>query len=88
MAQPILPTAVYTLRDLCVLLRISDSTARRWIRERILPPRRIGRDYRFLGSDLLGALDHPKVLGWSLPDEQQAITEIKSALDFAPSHNP
>lgn len=44
---------VYTLREACRLLRISEATARRWIKEGRLPGRKIGRDYRFLGRDLL-----------------------------------
>ena len=62
-SQPILPTAVYTLKEACDLLKISDATARRWIREALLPPRRIGRDYSFLGIDLLAALHHPHTIG-------------------------
>ena len=52
-----LPNAVYTLRETCQLLRISEATARRWIKDGRLRGRRIGRDYRFLGRDLLDALE-------------------------------
>ena len=51
------PGAVYTLQEVCRLLRISEATARRWIKDGRLPGRRIGRDYRFLGRDLLDALE-------------------------------
>ena len=48
---------VYTLQEACRFLRISESTARRWIKEGRLRGRKIGRDYRFLGRDLLDALE-------------------------------
>lgn len=62
----ILPNAVYTLEEACKLLKTTDATARRWIKLGILPPRKLGRAYRFLGSDLLAALDNPRSYetGW------------------------
>ena len=53
----ITPNAVYTLQEVCHFLRISEATARRWIKTGRLPGRKIGRDYRFLGSDLLESLE-------------------------------
>lgn len=53
----ITPNAVYTLQEACRFLKISEATARRWIRAGRLPGRKIGRDYRFLGSDLLEGLE-------------------------------
>ena len=71
--------AVYTLKETCILLKIGDSTVRRWIKEGLLPARRIGRDYRFLGGDLLAALRHPKAFGWSFPDEFEGLRDAKAA---------
>ncbi len=51
------PGHVYTLRETCRILKISASTARRWMKEGRLRSRKIGRDYRFLGRDLLDCLD-------------------------------
>lgn len=56
----ILPGAVYTLREACQLLRISEATARRWIKEGRLHGRKIGRDYRLLGSEMIEALEWHK----------------------------
>ncbi len=56
-ATEILPNAVYTLEEVCRLLKIGEATARRWIRVGRLRGRRIGRGYRFLGLDMLAALD-------------------------------
>ena len=52
----ITPSGVYTLREACRFLRISEATARRWIKGGRLPARKIGRDYRLLGSDVLDVL--------------------------------
>ncbi len=52
----IFPNAVYTLREACRLLKISEATARRWLKEGRFRGRKIGRDYRFLGRDLLECL--------------------------------
>ena len=48
---------VYTLQEACRFLRISESTARRWIKEGRLRGRKIGRGYRFLGRELLRCLE-------------------------------
>jgi len=64
--------AVYTLKETRILLKIGDSTVRR----------RIGRDYRFLGSDLLAALRHPRVFGWSFPEERNGLQEAMAANDI------
>jgi excisionase family DNA binding protein len=51
------PNAVYTLSEVCQILRISDATARRWLKAGKLRAARVGRAYRVLGSQLLDALD-------------------------------
>jgi excisionase family DNA binding protein len=51
--------AVYTVADVCQILRISDATARRWLKEGKLRSARVGRAYRVLGSQLLDALSVP-----------------------------
>jgi excisionase family DNA binding protein len=50
------PNAVYTLAEVCQLLRISDATARRQLKSGTLRSARVGRAYRVLGSQLLEAL--------------------------------
>jgi excisionase family DNA binding protein len=66
------PGALYTLREACRFLRISDATARRWIKDGRLRARKIGRDYRVKGSD---------VLEGAATDER----EVPSG-DFGPEH--
>lgn len=51
------PNAVYTLAEVCQILRISDATARRWLKAGKLRAARVGRAYRVLGSQLLDALN-------------------------------
>ena len=58
----ILPNAVYTLEEACQILQIHDSTARRWIKRGDIPARKIGRGYRFLGFDLLSAMERIEIL--------------------------
>ncbi len=48
----IAPTALYTLKEAAAYLRISDATARRWVKHGLLRGRKVGRDYRIVGSDL------------------------------------
>jgi len=50
------PNAVYTVAEVCQILRISDPTLRRWLKRSKLRGARLGRGYRFLGSQLLEAL--------------------------------
>ncbi len=50
------PNAVYTLAEVCQIFRTSDSTVRRLLKLGILKSGRVGRSYRFLGSQLLDAL--------------------------------
>lgn len=57
----ILPNAVYTLEEVCQILQIHDSTARRWIKRGDIPARKIGRGYRFLGSDVLAGMERIEV---------------------------
>lgn len=51
------PDGIYTLREVCQILRISEATTRRWIKDGRLRGRKMGRGYRFLGSDLLRCLN-------------------------------
>lgn len=50
------PGVVYTLQEACQVLRISEATARRWIKDGRLRARKIGRDYRLLSSDVEASL--------------------------------
>jgi len=54
------PGAVYTLAEACEILQVSEATLRRWLKDGRLPSARIGRGYRFLGSQLLDALTLPE----------------------------
>jgi len=54
------PNAVYTLAEVCEILRISDATARRWLKTGKLRSARVGRAYRVLGGQLLEALNPPR----------------------------
>lgn len=56
-AVTIAADGIYTLQEACRFLRISEATARRWLKDGRLRGRKIGRDYRFLGRDLLESLD-------------------------------
>lgn len=58
----ILPNAVYTLEEACEILNIHERTARRWIKRGDIPARKIGRAYRFLGSDLLSAMERVEAI--------------------------
>jgi len=57
------PNAVYTLAEVCQILRISDATARRWLKAGKLKGARVGRAYRVLGSHLLDALGQERSRG-------------------------
>ncbi|MEA2640327.1 MAG: Helix-turn-helix domain [Chloroflexota bacterium] len=50
------PNAVYTLAEVCRILKISDATMRRWLKSGKIRGARVGRAYRVLGSQLLEAL--------------------------------
>ena len=54
------PNAVYTLAEVCQILRISDATERRWLKAGKLRAPRVGRAYRVLGSQLLDALNQER----------------------------
>lgn len=56
MAVGISPEAIYTLSEVLEILKVSDATLRRWIKQGKLKAHRIGRDYRFLGRDIMAAL--------------------------------
>ncbi len=51
---------LYTSAEIQLFLRVSSSTLRRLVRRGELPARRVGRQYRFLGSEVMRALA-PKV---------------------------
>lgn len=61
--QPIEPEALYTLKEVRNYLRISDATARRWVKQGRLRARKFGRDYRVRGRDL--ALAGTEQFDWS-----------------------
>ncbi|MEA2641999.1 MAG: Helix-turn-helix domain [Chloroflexota bacterium] len=48
--------AVYTLSEVCQILKISDATMRRWIKSGKIRAARVGRAYRVLGSQIIEAL--------------------------------
>jgi excisionase family DNA binding protein len=54
------PNAVYTLAEVSQILKISDATLRRWVKNGTLRSARIGRSYRILGSHILEALGKPQ----------------------------
>jgi len=54
------PESIYTLAEVCQLLRISGATVRRWIKSRNIPALRAGRAYRLPGRQLLAALEPPR----------------------------
>lgn len=54
--REIRPNAVYTLAEVCQILRISDATMRRWLKSGKIRSARVGRAYRVLGSQILEAL--------------------------------
>src|SRR4029453_828737 len=54
------PNAVSTLAEVGQILRISDATARRWLKAGKLRAARVGRAYRVLGSQLLDALNQER----------------------------
>ena len=57
--QPIEPEAFYTLKEVRNYLRISDATARRWVKQGRLRARKFGRDYRVRGADMLQGTPEP-----------------------------
>jgi excisionase family DNA binding protein len=61
------PGAVYTLAEACNILQVSEATLRRWLKDGRLPSARIGRGYRFLGSQLLDALTLPEPASEAAP---------------------
>jgi len=53
---------IYTTADTAALLKVSVRTVQRWIRDKRLRSRRVGRVYRILGKDIaafFGETDHP-----------------------------
>ena len=55
--REIRPNTVYTLAEVCQILRISDATMRRWLKSGRIRSARVGRAYRVLGSQILEALN-------------------------------
>jgi len=54
------PNAVYTLPEICQILKISDATVRRWLKNGQIRSAKVGRAYRVLGSQLLDALQQSR----------------------------
>ena len=67
---------MYTLHEACALLHIGRTTVRRWVQEDRLPRRKVGRTYRFLGKDLLAALE-PKAA---------PVVDSLELMPFTPDH--
>lgn len=74
-APAIAADGIYTLQEACRFLRISEATARRWLKDGRLRGRKIGRDYRFLGRHLLQSLEG-----------EPEIPILKAILPFGPDH--
>ena len=53
----ILPNKVYTLMQTCALLQISEPTMRRWLKLGRVRGAQLGREWRFLGSQILDSLN-------------------------------
>lgn len=53
------PHRVYTLSEVRQIFQVSDATLRRWLKDGKLRSARVGRAYRFLGSQLLEAFEAP-----------------------------
>jgi len=51
------PNRVYTFDEVLRLLKLSPVTLRRLIRSEKIPANKLGKQYRFLGSELLRALE-------------------------------
>ena len=75
------PNAVYTLPDLCNLLGLSRRAVRIYLYHGLLPRRRAGQGYRFLGRDILALIAHPQLYHHTLPDELPALLRSLSRLD-------
>jgi excisionase family DNA binding protein len=58
-AIEIQPNAVYRIRDVCEILKVSDVTLQRLVQSGEIRATRVGRVYRFLGRHLLEALELP-----------------------------
>lgn len=54
---PVDPNRIYKFSEVCELLQISDTTLRRWIRVGNIRATRFGREWRFLGSQLLATFE-------------------------------
>jgi excisionase family DNA binding protein len=57
MNEALSPNRLYTLAEAADYLRVSPATVRRWIKQRRLPARKIGRDYRIEGRQLEETLE-------------------------------
>jgi len=74
-ADELSPNGVYTLQEVCRLLKISEPTARRWLKSGLLRGRKIGGGYRFLGRDVLDSMEGGR-----------ALHEELELLPFGPDH--
>lgn len=68
---------VYTTKDLTEILKVSMPTIKRMLRDKKLASIRIGRQHRFLGSDILALLSlrQQTALAVRPPEEQAAPTQ-------------
>ncbi len=53
MTQEILPNAVYTTEEAEKLLKVSNSTMKRMLKNGLLKANKVGKQYRILGLELL-----------------------------------
>lgn len=56
MSAEILPRAVYTTEEVQTLLKISPSTMKRLLKKGLIRSNKVGKQYRFLGIELLRLL--------------------------------
>ena len=55
--EEIIPNKVYTLGQACQLFQISEPTMRRWLKRGVVKGAQLGREWRFLGSQLIVSLN-------------------------------
>jgi len=54
----IVPNCVYTFEDVLKILKLSPVTLRKLVRQGYIPATKLGKQYRFIGSELLKTLEH------------------------------
>jgi excisionase family DNA binding protein len=70
------PGALYTLKEVCELLRISDATARRWIKQGRLRARRVGREYKVLGREVVESIEAAR---WKVFGPESTLLQLSGA---------